>query len=76
MKKMFFAHKENGAKRHGTVIASLGIDPTRLSEDYLKALKSEFGCNFEAGQLLIWVEADEEQAEQIFETLRRRNSPY
>lgn len=73
---MFFSHRENGAKRHGTVMAALGMDPARFNEDYILSLKREFGCNFETGQLLIWVEADEEKAEKIFETLRRRNSPY
>ncbi len=73
---MFFSHKENGAERHGTVIASLGIDPAKISGDYLKALEIEFGCIFETGQLLVWVEAEEEKAEQIFDTLRRRNSLY
>jgi hypothetical protein len=73
---MFFSHKENGSKRHGTVIASLGINPCKVTDDYLKALEREFGCNFEAGELLVWVEAGEEKAEKIFETLRRRNSPF
>ncbi len=73
---MFFSHKENGARRHGAVIASLGIDPAKINGDYLKALENEFGCNFETGQLLVWVEAEEERAEQIFDTLRRRNSLY
>ena len=73
---MFFSNGQNGTRRHGTVIASLGIDPTKLNKEYLAELEAEFGCNFEIGQLLVWVEADEERADDIFDILRRRNSPY
>ncbi|MCL5123827.1 MAG: hypothetical protein M1511_04875 [Deltaproteobacteria bacterium] len=71
---MFFSNKDDGNERHGTVIAALGINPNKLNENYLDSLAKEFGCHFEKGELLIWVEANEERAEQIFETLRRRNS--
>ncbi|MDA8407527.1 MAG: hypothetical protein M0T73_11825 [Deltaproteobacteria bacterium] len=71
---MFFSNKDGGNERHGTVIAALGINPEILTEKYLQFLKQEFGCTFEKGESLIWVEANEERAEQIFETIRKRNS--
>ncbi len=71
---MFFSNKDGGNERHGTVIAALGINPKELTEKYLESLAREFGCAFERGDLLIWVEASEERTEQIFETLRKRNS--
>jgi hypothetical protein len=70
---MFFSHKGDGVKRYGTVIAALGIDPEHLTPGHLKLLEKEFGCLFEKGQMLIWVEADESRADEIFEILRRRN---
>jgi hypothetical protein len=76
VKEMVFAYKEQGNERHGTVMASLGMNPGKVTTEYLKSLEREFGCAFESGELLIWVEANEDQAEQIFDTLRRRNSPY
>ncbi|MGA8833790.1 MAG: hypothetical protein WB554_19485, partial [Desulfomonilaceae bacterium] len=72
--QMFFSNKDEGNERHGTVIAALGINPKNLTEKYLELLAKEFGCTFEKGELLIWVETNEERAEQIFETLRKRNS--
>ncbi|MGC8660738.1 MAG: hypothetical protein ACP5U1_16870 [Desulfomonilaceae bacterium] len=71
---MFFSNNDDGNERHGTVIAALGINPNMLTESYLDSLSKEFGCRFEKGELLIWVEASEDRADQIFETLRRRNS--
>lgn len=73
---MFFSYKDDGNERHGTVIASLGLNPRKLTGEYLKSLEREFGCAFEIGELLIWVEASEERADQVFEILRRRNSPF
>jgi len=73
---MFFSHKNNGNERHGTVIAALGLNPSQLTSGHIKNLEKEFGCAFETGELLIWVEASEERAEQIFDTLRRRHSPF
>ena len=70
---MFFSNKDEGNERYGAVIAALGINPKKLTEKYLESLTKEFGCAFEKGDLLIWVEANEERAEQIFETLRKRN---
>jgi len=71
---MFFSNKNEGNERHGTVIAALGINPKKLTGIYLESLTREFGCAFEKGDLIIWVEASEQRAEQIFETLRKRNS--
>ncbi len=70
---MVFYNKQEGRERHGTVIASLGIDPKTLTDKFLASLEKEFGCPFERGDLLIWVEASEDRAEQIFEKLRKRN---
>jgi hypothetical protein len=36
----------------------------------------EFGCVFEKGELLIWVETNDERAEQIFDSLRKRNCAF
>jgi hypothetical protein len=72
---MFFFNDDDGQERYGTVIASLGLDPKKVTEGYLDALKKEFGCVFEKGQLLIWVQESEERAEQIFEILRKRHFP-
>ncbi|MFH1116687.1 MAG: hypothetical protein V1792_22455 [Pseudomonadota bacterium] len=71
---MVFYNKEAGRDRHGTVIAALGIDPKKLTDKVLASWEKEFGCPFERGDLLIWVEASEERAEEIFEKLRKRNS--
>jgi hypothetical protein len=71
---MVFLNKDQGRERHGTVIAALGIDPKTLTDKFLASLEKEFGCPFEKGELLIWVEASEERAEEIFEVLRKRNS--
>lgn len=73
---MVFCNLEDGRERHGTVIASLGINPKTMSDGFLAALEKEFGCPFDRGELLIWVEASEQRAEEIFEILRRRNAPY
>jgi hypothetical protein len=70
---MFFSHKGDGSKRYGTVIAALGIDPEELTPSKLALLEKEFGCSFERGQMLIWIECEEHRAEQIFDILRRRN---
>lgn len=70
---MFFLHKENENVRYGTVISALGINPTSLTQKALQSWEKEFGCKFEKGDLLIWVEANEEQADQIFDLLRKRN---
>jgi len=71
---MFFSNKDEQNERYGTVIAALGINPKKLTEKYLESLTKEFGHPFERGDLLIWVESSEEREEQIFETLRKRNS--
>lgn len=73
---MVFYNEEEGRERHGTVIAALGIDPQALTEKLLKSLEKEFGCPFEKGELLVWVEASEERAEEIFEILRKRNARF
>ncbi|MFA6222623.1 MAG: hypothetical protein WC647_09955 [Desulfomonilaceae bacterium] len=73
---MVFSHQDEENERHGTVIASLGMNPSKITGNYLESLEREFGCAFERGDLLIWVEANEERAEQIFETLRKRNCPF
>lgn len=72
---MFFFNDADGQQRYGTVIASLGLDPKKVTDGYLDSLKKEFGCVFEKGQLLIWVQESEERAEQIFEILRKRHFP-
>ncbi len=72
---MFFFNDTDGQQRYGTVIASLGLDPKKITERYLEALKKEFGCIFERGELLLWVQEVEERAEQIFEILRKRHFP-
>ncbi len=71
---MVFYNGEAGRDRYGTVIAALGIDPKTVTDEFLASLKREFGCPFDKGELLIWVEASEERAEEIFEILRKRNS--
>lgn len=73
-KQMFFSNKDQQNERHGTVIAALGINPKNVTETYLESLAKEFGCTFEKGDLLIWVEASEKRAEEIFDILRKRNS--
>lgn len=73
---MFFFNDTDGKERYGTVIASLGLDPKRVTPEYLNALTKEFGCDFEKGESLIWVQESEERAEQIFEILRRRYFPF
>lgn len=73
---MVFYNESEGRKRFGTVIASLGIDPTKITAKYVEALTDEFGCVFERGDLLLWVQETEERAEQIFETLRKRHFPF
>ena len=72
---MFFNNDSEGNERYGTVIASLGIDPKKVTEPYLESLSKEFGCVFEKGELLLWVQDTEERAEQIFEILRKRHFP-
>jgi hypothetical protein len=71
---MVFSNNEQGHVRHGTVILALGINPKNLTEKSLELLAKEFGCAFEKGELLIWVEATEQRAEQIFDILRKRNA--
>ena len=71
---MVFYNREAGRDRYGTVIAALGIDPKTLTDKFLASLEKEFGCPFDKGDLLIWVEASEKRAEEIFEKLRKRNS--
>jgi len=73
---MVFVNTNDGRERHGTVITALGIDPKTLTSECLEALGKEFGCTFERGDLLIWIEASEERAEHIFEILRNRYSPW
>ncbi len=72
---MFSFNDSDGQQRYGTVIAALGLDPKKITERYLEALKKEFGCTFERGDLLLWVQAPEERAEHIFETIRKRHFP-
>ena len=72
---MFVFNDADGQQRYGTVIASLGLDPEKLTEHYLEALNKEFGCTFERGELLLWVQESEERAEQIFEILRKQHFP-
>ncbi len=71
-----FLNESEGRKRYGTVIASLGIDPKSVTQKYLDALTKEFECLFERGELLLWVQATEERADQIFEILRKRHFPF
>ena len=73
---MVFFNDSEGKARYGTVIASLGIDPKKVTPEYLKALSKEFGCPVERGESLIWVQEGEERAEQIFEILRKRHFPF
>jgi len=73
---MVFFNEDEGRERYGTVIASLGMDPKKLTDKYMEALGKEFGCAFERGELLIWVEASEDRAEEIFEILRKRNTRF
>ena len=37
-----FSNESEGKKRYGTVIASLGIDPNKVTEKYLESLTKEF----------------------------------
>jgi len=73
---MVFFNEDEGRERYGTVIAALGMDPKKLTDKYLEALGKEFGCSFERGELLIWVEATEDRAEEIFEILRKRSTRF
>ncbi len=73
---MVFCNKDEGNERHGTVIEALGINPKTLTIKYLESLEKEFGCVFEKGELLIWVETNAERAEQIFDSLRKRNCTF
>jgi hypothetical protein len=73
---MVFYNESDGKKRYGTVIASLGIDPEKVTESHLKSLTNEFGCVFEKGELLLWVQETEERAEEVFEILRKRHSSF
>lgn len=73
---MVFCNKDREQERHGTVIEALGINPKTLTNNYLESLEKEFGCGFERGELLIWVEANAERAEQIFDSLRKRHSSF
>jgi len=74
--QMVFYNDSEGKKRYGTVIASLGIDPNKVTEKYLASLTQEFGCVFERGELLLWVQETEERAEEVFEILRKRHFPF
>jgi hypothetical protein len=74
--KMVFCNKDEGNERHGTVIEALGINPKTLTIKYMESLEKEFGCVFEKGELLIWVETNAERAEQIFDSLRKRHSSF
>ena len=73
---MFFHNDGQGKQRYGTVIAALGIDPKNVTQNYLESLTKEFGCIFEKGESLLWVQASEERAEQLFEILRKRHFPF
>jgi len=73
---MFFHNDGQGKRRYGTVIAALGIDPKNVTQKYVESLTKEFGCIFEKGESLLWVQAGEERAEQLFEILRRRHFPF
>ncbi len=50
---MVFYNESEGKKRYGTVIASLGIDPKKMTEKYMESLTKEFGCVFERGELTL-----------------------
>jgi hypothetical protein len=67
---MVFYNESEGKKRYGTVIASLGIDPKKMTENYLEYLKKEFGCVFERGNYCCKCKT-EEKAEQVFDILRK-----
>jgi len=71
-----FCNDSDGKERYGTAIASLGIDPKKVTEKYLEPLEQEFGCVFQKGELLIWVQESQEKAEYIIETLRKRHFPF
>jgi hypothetical protein len=71
-----FCNESGGKKRYGTVIASLGIDPKKMTQAYLDSLTKEFGCVFERGELILWVQETEDRAGQIFDILRRRYFPF
>lgn len=74
--EMVFCNRDADNERHGTVIEALGINPSTLTDKHLESLEKEFGCVFEKGELLIWVETDAERAEQIFDSLRKRHSSF
>ena len=69
---MFLRNGSEGKERYGTVIASLGLDPKKVTREFLRSLEREFGCSFERGESLIWVQENEERAEQIFDTLGKK----
>ena len=69
---MFFRNDSEGKERYGAVIASLGLDPKKVTPEFLRSLEKEFGCPFERGESLIWVQENEERAEQIFDTLGKK----
>jgi hypothetical protein len=73
---MFFRNDVEGKERYGTVIASLGLDPQKVTPEFLKSLEKEFGCPFERGESLIWAQETEERAEQIFDTLAKKYFPF
>lgn len=74
--QMFFRNDIEGKERYGTVIAALGLDPKKVTPEFLKSLEKEFGCPFERGKSLIWVQETEERAEQIFDTLAKKYFPF
>jgi hypothetical protein len=73
---MFFRNDIEGKERYGTVIAALGLDPKKVTPEFLKSLEKEFGCPFERGESLIWVQETGERAEQIFDTLTKKYFPF
>jgi hypothetical protein len=73
---MFFFNDTEGKERYGTVMASLGLDPKKVTPEFLKSLEKEFGCPFERGESLIWVQETEERAEQIFDSLSKKYFPF
>jgi len=73
---MFLSTDGQGKQHYGTVIAALGIDPKIVTQSYRDSLKKEFGCVFFRSESLLWVQAGEERAEQIFELLRKRHFPF
>ncbi len=73
---MFFRNDSEGKERYGTVIAALGLDPKKLTPNFLKSLEKEFGCLFERGESLLWVQETEERAEQIFDILTKKFFPF